>query len=240
MARAASLSGLYSRANRLNSPSNYDPNKAARAGTIAGAGAFAGQALSSAVSAAGLNVLRAMGKQNAVLPNIISGGATGMAYALGQAGTGEASNYATYPGYKTDPKAFAENMAWAFAFGAIDRTIKTATMTAQNKAYVQSSLNSEVSKRYEIVKKILDVGTPEQKAQGASSVMDGVENLRTALNDMQLIGAQKQVDSIHQFLNSIDAEMAQYIPMATEAPTAKTGKHCCGTCACPYGPEADC
>ena len=37
---------------------------------------------------------------------------------------------------------------------------------------------------------------------------------------MQFIGAQKQVDSIHQFLNSIDAEMAQYIPVAGEVPTA--------------------
>ncbi|MET0016479.1 hypothetical protein [Oscillibacter sp.] len=219
VARAASLSGQYSRANRLNSPGNYDPNKAALAGTLAGAGVVAGKALSSAVSAAGLNVLRAMGKQNAVLPNILNGGVTGMAYALGESGAGEASNYATYPGYKTDPKAFAENMAWAFAFGAIDTTIKTAAMTAQNKAYVQE-LNSEVSKRYEIVQKIMDVGTPEQKAQGASSVMDGVEKLRAALNDMQLIGAQKQVDSIHKFLNSIDAEMAQYIPVAGEAPAA--------------------
>ena len=45
-------------------------------------------------------------------------------------------------------------------------------MTAQNKAYVQE-LNGEVSKRYEIVQKIMDVGTPEQKVQGASSVMRG-------------------------------------------------------------------
>lgn len=221
-ARATSLSGLYSRAYRQNAGTQYDPNKAALAGTIAGAGVVAGQALSSAVSAAGLNVLRAMGKQNAVLPNILSGGVSSMAYALGESGAGETSNYATYEGYKTDPKAFAENMAWAFAFGAIDRTIKTAAMTAQNKAYVQQ-LNSEVGERYGIVQKIMNGGTAEQKAQGASSVMDGVEKLRAALNDMQFIGAQKQVDSINQFLNSIDAEMAQYIPVTTETPTSAQG-----------------
>lgn len=235
-ARATSLSGLYSRQYRQNAGAQYDPNKAALAGTIAGAGVVAGRALSGAVSAAGLNVLRAMGKQNAVLPNILSGGVSSMAYALGESGAGETSNYATYEGYKTDPKAFAENMAWAFAFGAIDRTIKTAAMTVQNKAYVQQ-LNSEVGERYGIVQKIINGGTAEQKAQGASSVMDGVEKLRAALNDMQFIGAQKQVDSINQFLNSIDAEMAQYIPVTTETPTAAQGSLAAAPVSAPAAPE---
>lgn len=222
VARASSISGQYSRAYRQNAGNEYDSQKALRAGSIAGAGVVAGAALSSAVSAAGLNVLKAFSKQNSIPANILKDGTSGAAYMLGEAGAAEASNYATYEGYHTDPKQFAENMAWAFAFGAIHSAIRTVSTSAQNKAYAQK-LNEQVSQRYEMVRDIMKTGTPEQKVQGASSVMDGVEKLRAALNDMQFIGAQKQVDSIHQFLNSIDAEMAQYIPMATESPMAAQG-----------------
>ena len=248
-ARASSLSGQYSKMNRQNTADQnesraefgldeveYDPQKALRAGTIAASGVFAGKALSSAVSAAGLNVLKAFGKQNSIPANILKGGTSGAAYALGESGMGEAANHATYSDYETDPKQFAENMAWAFAFGTIDSAIRTISSSSQNKAYAQK-LNEQVSQRYEMVKDIMKTGTPEQKAQGAASVMDGIQNLRTVLNDMQFVGAQKQVDSINQFLNSIDAEMAQYIPVTSETPTSAQGSLAAAPVSAPTAPQ---
>ena len=215
-ARVASVSGAASGAYR-RSTDDYDVDKAQRAGTVAGAGVLAGSAISNAVGSAGLGVLKALGKQNNILPNILTAGASGAGYAAGETGMGELSKALTYDDYEPDWNAIGTNLATSFAFSAMNSAIGMAQASKANKAYAQQ-LNSEVQKRYEQVQQIMQSGNAEQRAQGAASVMDGVDRLRRAVNDMHLVGAQKEVTAINRFLNSIDAEMAQYLPNGATVP----------------------
>ena len=216
VARAASVSGAASGAYR-RSTDDYDVDRAQKAGTVAGAGVLAGGVLSKAVGSAGLGVLKALGKQNNILPNILTAGASGVGYAAGETGMGEISKALTYDDYEPDWDAIGTNLATSFAFSAVNSAIGMATASVKNKTYAQQ-LNSEAQRRYEQVQQIMQSGNAEQRAQGAASVMDGVEQLRQAVNGMHLVGAQKEVTAINRFLNSIDAEMAQYLPNGATVP----------------------
>lgn len=200
----------------------YDPKKASMLQTGAASGTAVGSALSRGVGQASLNLMRARGIQNYILPNIIKGGVESTGYMLGETGMAELSKALTYDDYEPDWNAIGTQALTSFAFGAIASTIRTVATTRQNKAYI-NSLNEAVKERYQTVQDIMHRGSPEQKATGAASVMDGVAELRNAINNLQVVGAQKEVDAINRFLNSIDAEMAQYLPNVTEAASKAAG-----------------
>ena len=197
---------------------NYDPQKALAAAALGLGGYLAGSGLSRAVGASGLSVMRNAGVQNRVLPNVITGGLSGVGFSAGMTGGSELAKALADPEYEPDWGQISTDAVAAFAFGAIRSAVRIARSSSQNKAFVDQ-LNQEVQLRYATVKEILKSGNAQQKAQGAASVMDGVERLRSALNNLQFVGAQKQVDSIHNFLNSIGAEMAQYLPDGTAVPS---------------------
>ena len=197
---------------------NYDPQKALAAAALGLGGYLAGSGLSRAVGASGLSVMRNAGVQNRVLPNVITGGLSGVGFSAGMTGGSELAKALADPDYEPDWGQISTDAVAAFAFGAISSVVRIARSSSQNKAFVDQ-LNQEVQLRYATVKEILKSGNAQQKAQGAASVMDGVERLRSALNNLQFVGAQKQVDSINTFLNSIDAEMAQYLPDGAAVPS---------------------
>lgn len=200
----------------------YDPKKASMLQTGAASGTAVGSALSRGVGQASLNLMRARGIQNYILPNIIKGGVESTGYMLGETGMAELSKALTYDYYEPDWNAIGTQALTSFAFGAIASTIRAVATTRQNKAYI-NSLNEAVKERYQTVQDIMRHGSPEQKATGAASVMDGVAELRNAINNLQVVGAQKEVDAINRFLNSIDAEMAQYLPNVTDAASKVAG-----------------
>lgn len=219
LARIGSVSGAASGAYRRNAGEDYDAGKAQLAGTVAGAGVLAGQAIYGGVKMAGVDLLKHVGKQNDILPNILAEGVAGMGNTAGYTGMGELSKAITYDDYEPDWNEIGTNLVMGFAFSAINSAFGLAKASKENKAYAQN-LNSEVQKRYEQVQQIMQAGSPEQKAEGAASVMDGVEQLRQAVNGMHLVGAKDEVSSINRFLNSIDAEMARYLPNGSAAPAS--------------------
>ena len=201
---------------------NYDPQKALGAAALGLGGYALGSLLSRGVGAAGLNVMRNAGVQNRVLPNVITGGLSGVGFSAGMTGGSELAKALTDPNYEPDWRQISTDAVAAFAFGAISSAIRIARSSSQNKAFVDQ-LNQEVKNRYATVKEILRSGNAQQRAQGAASVMDGVDRLRNALKNLQFVGAQKQVDSINSFLNSIDAEMAQYLRNGATPPAGAVG-----------------
>ena len=189
----------------------YDPNKAQRLQGITGAGAYIGAGASRLVGNSALNVMKSLGVQNLVLPNIISGGVTSTSYAMGETAAAELAKALTYDNYEPNWEEIGTTAVSAFAFGAISQAVNIFKTTSQNKTYIKN-LNENVKNLYE---QYSQMANEQQKAAGAAKVMDGVENLRQAINNLQVVGAQKEVDAINQFLNSIDAEMAQYLQSAS-------------------------
>lgn len=191
--------------------SSTTPEKATLRATVSALGVAAGGALSKGVNAAGLKLLRAAGKQNYVLPNIALGGASAVGYAVGETGASELSKAMTDEDYTPDWKAIGETTLTAFAFGAISSAINAAAITGRNKKYM-NELNDAAKERYDYAKRIIEDprATAEQKAAGAQSVMDAVDKMRYTLDDLQVVGAQKEVDAMREFLLSIYGEMLPY------------------------------
>ena len=214
----ASSAGATASTYRSLAGEEYDPKKALGSAALGLGGYLAGRGLSKAVGTAGLSVMRNAGAQNKILPNIITSGLSGVGFSAGMTGASELSKALADENYEPDWNQIGTDAVAAFAFGAIGSAIQIARSSRQNKAYV-GQLNQEVQKRYSMVKQIMRSGSSEQKAQGAASVMDGVDRLRSALDNLQFVGAQKQVDSVKSFLNSIDAEMAQYLQNGAARPS---------------------
>ena len=193
----------------------YDPQKARMLQGITGSGAYIGHGVSRLIGNSGLNLMRSLGVQNYVLPNIISGGAASTGYAMGETAAAEIAKALTYDNYQPNWEEIGTEAVVAFGFGAISTAARTFSTAIQNRKYIES-LNLAVGERYQIVHKIMQSpGSAQDKAAAAASVMDGVDQLRQAINQLQVVGAQKEVDAINHFLNSIDAEMAQYLNIAS-------------------------
>lgn len=209
--RALSVAGGNAADYRRKAGEQYDAEKATLRATVSALGVAAGGALSKGVNAAGLKLLRAAGKQNYVLPNIALGGASAVGYAAGETGASELSKAMTDEDYTPDWKAIGETALTAFAFGAISSAINAAAITGRNKKYM-NELNDAAKERYDYVKRIIEDprATAEQKAAGAQSVMDAVDKMRYTLDDLQVVGAQKEVDAMREFLLSIYGEMLPY------------------------------
>ena len=209
--RALSVAGGNAADYRRKAGEQYDAEKATLRATVSALGVAAGGALSKGVNAAGLKLLRAAGKQNYVLPNIALGGASAVGYAVGETGASELSKAMTDEDYTPDWKAIGETALTAFAFGAISSAINAATITGRNKKYM-NELNDAAKERYDYAKRIIEDprATAEQKAAGAQSVMDAVDKMRYTLDDLQVVGAQKKVDAMREFLLSIYGEMLPY------------------------------
>lgn len=209
--RALSVAGGNAADYRRKAGEQYDAEKATLRATVSALGAAAGGALSKGVNAAGLKLLRAAGKQNYVLPNIALGGASAVGYAAGETGASELSKAMTDEDYTPDWKAIGETALTAFAFGAISSAINAAAITGRNKKYM-NELNDAAKERYDYAKRIIEDprATAEQKAAGAQSVMDAVDKMRYTLDDLQVVGAQKEVDAMREFLLSIYGEMLPY------------------------------
>ena len=209
--RALSVAGGNAADYRRKAGEQYDAEKATLRATVSALGVAAGGALSKGVNAAGLKLLRAAGKQNYVLPNIALGGASAVGYAAGETGASELSKAMTDEDYAPDWKAIGETAVTAFAFGAISSAINAAAITGRNKKYM-NELNDAAKERYDYAKRIIEDprATAEQKAAGAQSVMDAVDKMRYTLDDLQVVGAQKEVDAMREFLLSIYGEMLPY------------------------------
>ena len=209
--RALSVAGGNAADYRRKAGEQYDAEKATLRATVSALGVAAGGALSKGVNAAGLKLLRAAGKQNYVLPNIALGGASAVGYAAGETGASELSKAMTDEDYAPDWKAIGETALTAFAFGAISSAINAAAITGRNKKYM-NELNDAAKERYDYAKHIIEDprATAEQKAAGAQSVMDAVDKMRYTLDDLQVVGAQKEVDAMREFLLSIYGEMLPY------------------------------
>lgn len=209
--RALSVAGGNAADYRHKAGEQYDAEKATLRATVSALGVAAGGALSKGVNAAGLKLLRAAGKQNYVLPNIALGGASAVGYAAGETGASELSKAMTDEDYAPDWKAIGETALTAFAFGAISSAINAAAITGRNKKYM-NELNDAAKERYDYAKRIIEDprATAEQKAAGAQSVMDAVDKMRYTLDDLQVVGAQKEVDAMREFLLSIYGEMLPY------------------------------
>lgn len=209
--RALSVAGGNAADYRRKAGEQYDAEKATLRATVSALGVAAGGALSKGVNAAGLKLLRAAGKQNYVLPNIALGGASAVGYAAGETGASELSKAMTDEDYAPEWKAIGETALTAFAFGAISSAINAAAITGRNKKYM-NELNDAAKERYDYAKRIIEDprATAEQKAAGAQSVMDAVDKMRYTLDDLQVVGAQKEVDAMREFLLSIYGEMLPY------------------------------
>lgn len=209
--RALSVAGGNAADYRRKAGEQYDAEKAKLRATVSALGVAAGGALSKGVNAAGLKLLRAAGKQNYVLPNIALGGASAVGYAAGETGASELSKAMTDEDYAPDWKAIGQTAMTAFAFGAISSAINAAAITGRNKKYM-NELNDAAKERYDYAKHIIEDprATAEQKAAGAQSVMDAVDKMRYTLDDLQVVGAQKEVDAMREFLLSIYGEMLPY------------------------------
>lgn len=209
--RALSVAGGNAADYRRKAGEQYDAEKATLRATVSALGVAAGGALSKGVNAAGLKLLRAAGKQNYVLPNIALGGASAVGYAAGETGASELSKAMTDEDYTPDWKSIGETALTAFAFGAISSAINAAAITGRNKKYM-NELNDAAKERYDYAKRIIEDprATVEQKAAGAQSVMDAVDKMRYTLDDLQVVGAQKEVDAMREFLLSIYGEMLPY------------------------------
>lgn len=209
--RALSVAGGNAADYRRKAGEQYDAEKATLRATVSALGVAAGGALSKGVNAAGLKLLRAAGKQNYVLPNIALGGASAVGYAAGETGASELSKAMTDEDYTPDWKVIGETALTAFAFGAISSAINAAAITGRNKKYM-NELNDAAKERYDYAKRIIEDprATAEQKAAGAQSVMDAVDKMRYTLDDLQVVGAQKEVDAMREFLLSIYGETLPY------------------------------
>ena len=209
--RALSVAGGNAADYRRKAGEQYDAEKATLRATVSALGVAAGGALSKGVNAAGLKLLRAAGKQNYVLPNIALGGASAVGYAAGETGASELSKAMTDENYTPDWGAIGETALTAFAFGAISSAINAAAITGRNKKYM-NELNDAAKERYDYAKRIIEDprATAEQKAAGAQSVMDAVDKMRYTLDDLQVVGAQKEVNAMREFLLSIYGEMLPY------------------------------
>ena len=209
--RALSVAGGNAADYRRKAGEQYDAEKATLRATVSALGVAAGGALSKGVNAAGLKLLRAAGKQNYVLPNIALGGASAVGYAAGETGASELSKAMTEEDYTPDWGAIGQTAMTAFAFGAISSAINAAAITGRNKKYM-NELNDAAKERYDYAKRIIEDprATAEQKAAGAQSVMDTVDKMRYTLDDLQVVGAQKEVDAMREFLLSIYGEMLPY------------------------------
>lgn len=209
--RALSAAGANAADYRHKVGEQYDAEKAALRATVSALGVAAGGALSKGVNAAGLKLLRAAGKQNHILPNVLLGGANAVGYAAGETGASELSKAMTEEDYTPDWNAIGQTAMTAFAFGAISSAINAAAITGRNKKYM-NELNDAAKERYDYAKRIIEDprATAEQKAAGAQSVMDAVDKMRYTLDDLQVVGAQKEVDAMREFLLSIYGEMLPY------------------------------
>lgn len=209
--RALSAAGANAADYRHKAGEQYDKEKAALRATVSALGVAAGGALSKGVNAAGLKLLRAAGKQNHILPNVLLGGANAVGYAAGETGASELSKAMTEEDYTPDWNAIGQTAMTAFAFGAITSAINAAAMTGRNKRYM-NELNNAVKERYDYAKRIIEDprATAGQKAAGAESVMNAADKMRGALDELQVVGAQKEVDAMREFLLSIYGEMMPY------------------------------
>ena len=209
--RAFSSGGANAAEYRYQAGDDYDSQKAALRMALSAGGVAAGSALSGAVNASGLKLLRQLGKQNYVLPNIALGGASALGYAAGETGLTELSKAMTDENYTPDWNAIGKTGLTAFAFGAITRAIDTARVSVGNKRYMKA-LNENVQERYNYAKRTIDDPrmTAQQKAQAANSVMDAADKMRYALDELQVVGAQKDVEAMREFLLSIYGDMMQY------------------------------
>ena len=209
--RAFSSGGANAAEYRYQAGDDYDSQKAALRMALSAGGVAAGSALSGAVNASGLKLLRQLGKQNYVLPNVALGGASALGYAAGETGLTELSKAMTDEDYTPDWNAIGKTGLTAFAIGAITRAIDTARVSVGNKRYMKA-LNENVRERYNYAKRTIDDPrmTAQQKAQAANSVMDAADKMRYALDELQVVGAQKDVNAIREFLLSIYGDMMRY------------------------------
>lgn len=202
----------------------YDAQKAAQRGMIASAGVAAGSLASAAVNKGVLSLLKNKGLQNYVIPNVLKGGLNATAFAGGDVAMRELARASTEDEYTPDWKQVGGELATAFAFGVVTEFISTAAITRQNKAYMRQ-LNKNLEKGYEYTKSIMQDprATVEQRAAGANSVMQMADELDNALNNMQVVGAQKEVNAIREFLNSVRGEMTGYLADATAQAAGNIG-----------------
>jgi|GEM_PF-1843987 len=191
--------------------SEYSPLAAAGRAALAAGGVAVGAKLSEITNSKALEFLRDKKIQNLILPNVGLGGISGLSYATGETAMSELGKAITDEHYTPDWTAIGQAELNGFVFGALSRFVSIAATSGQNKAAMQQELD-ELKRRYEYAKSILDnpgVSTAD-KARGAQSVMDAVDGMNTRLDDLYIVGAQKEIDAARGFLSAMKAEMEPY------------------------------
>lgn len=191
--------------------SEYSPLAAAGRAALAAGGVAVGAKLAEITNSKALEFLRDKKIQNLILPNVGLGGLSGLSYATGETAMSELGKAITDEHYTPDWTAIGQAELNGFVFGALSRFVSIAATSGQNKAAMQQELD-ELKRRYEYAKSILDnpgVSTAD-KARGAQSVMDAVDGMNTRLDDLYIVGAQKEIDAARGFLSAMKAEMEPY------------------------------
>ena len=201
--------------------SEYNPMKALARGALSAAGVAVGAKMSTAANNAALKFLRSKGIQNLVAPNIGVGGLSGLGFATGTTALNELGKAVTDTSYTPDWKQIGATELSGFVFGALSRFVSIAAVSGQNKAAMRSELD-ELQRRYEYAKSVIDNPgvAAADKARGAQSVMDAVDDMSARLDELYVVGAQKEVDAARAFLSEMKAEMQPY---TTASGTAGVG-----------------
>lgn len=150
-------------------------------------GVAAGGLLSGTVNDLGAEILYSWGLQRRALPKAIKSGANAVAYAIGETGGGELGRMATEENYTPDWQAIGKRGASAFAFGFASELLKSAALSARDKAYLRENL-SDAQKSYEAAMDSLTdpLATSEQQQKLAQRALDHADWARNQLDEINV------------------------------------------------------
>lgn len=172
---------------------------------------MASDAAARGVGELGTELLYDNGLQNYIIPNALKSGASASAYALGEAGGDEFGRAVTEDGYAPDWNRIANGGASAFAFGFANDLLHSAAVSSRNKAHIQEDID-DLRQTYDAAKRLLDDPnlSAEQRAMMAQRVIDSAQWAGSRLDDLNLVGAQREVNAAHNALDDIIMEMRGY------------------------------
>ncbi|MCH5188280.1 MAG: hypothetical protein J1F63_07725 [Oscillospiraceae bacterium] len=209
--------------------------KAIAQGSAAGfAGSLVGIAASEAVGRIGANILFNKGLRDALIPNIILGGASSASYAAGQTGV----SYLLYPeGYKPQKNEIARDMKVAFIIGAISYSYNAAKISNESKKYLENA-KDRISDDYEAMSKcyaeaLMNTREPEEAlglmedyARNIRKYNEDVKSFITR-RDVQFVGQKKYVDNILEALEevsqAVDGKLYEFSAWANSRNAASGG-----------------
>jgi hypothetical protein len=185
-------------------------HKQEQMGSASAVGTLAAGAAAKALG--GINVtkfLRAHGISNTAAHAIQAAG-NGAVWGGGTAAGDEAGKkIALGDKYKVDKGEIAQNAATGALFGLFNYVAHVAVTSSRNKAFLQQSGNA-LKSQYDQMKSALGTMTPEETARQANGIWTRAYDVEKSLDDMDIVGADKEVSAIKDFLGAVRGEMEQY------------------------------